>query len=1088
MNQLLVSISNFQGRFLGTGFFISSDGLILTCDHVISGSYPLKIRTPNDTIVNVTQESIFSDKDRDIALLKLNTLTSELGGKSGKLSEVIESGDQVTALGFQFTEQGVIDGLPVRGVISGKTKVAYKNYLITVLAVQGGPIAGGISGGPLLADDDYVVGMVNSSFNNFGGFAIPISEMLTNIDTRISSSIQSNIERVPSFGKRLNQSGYFAIINQITQSTLDKLKSQEKYLPDMTCRRENVEKAINDFFDMKERRVLGLIGGSGVGKSVALADMASKSRGILLVSGFEFRIIDNSLSISIDHHIEKLIDVNSIPQTTLKQLEKFAKENALELTIAIDAVNEITAPANETDLFLFSAFHLLEKSEVLKLLFTCRTEFWSLCVQANSLLLKKLPTWTIQNISDFTESELNEAIRLYGLDKVTLNERFSHPFLLRLVWEIVRSHPATDIHLDEIFDLYVKKRSAEIAQSMGHHTSKRVTLDLISIGGVLADAASYDISLPALANLGVSEVVDVGVDSGLLISSGESYRFAFDEIAEYFVYKARVELIKNGGEEIVRLWKQGSRIVRESYRYLFTQENDSRKYLATLNSLVDSTDAGENYAFYLLVTFISSFNDTNRFVAILTKIFDKQADSFDRVLYLMSQSEVGNAIFINSKISVQARIRFLRPSIMNLDYYPWRWKDWDELPLEVFEPQLRLYPAGFFLSEIIIAEPIPSFQELSEMIEDETPLKGNEGMAGDFYCAFIFHYRSLFSKELFQCIFDNLNPYGYFGNVSHLCSLIGDRDPHFFLLRVSKMDDEEIDSHVGSYIAILGRLELSPEERTTILAPLLERLKNEILSDEQYATVLNMYAMIPSKKEFAFREKVRRLRIPGSIVSLDEFYPFFDEHFEEIVKLFSDSLLEDNKDFSGSEFTQLGRVCAKSVEWSIMVLQLFESAFSSPKIHKYYLARGLEEFIRECTEATANLFDPFIRKFIERTSSDDVSALKYACTAKNPSLPKDCRIAWIKALLDNHRDETADALAKGIPLLHRDQIDQSTLEVVFNAYFTVLNKESNFEIYLSGEGELEENETRYFNFRMNEHKEFQRWCIEKGFLRSPSEG
>jgi putative serine protease PepD len=169
-----------QGQATGSGFVISSDGLIVTNDHVVDGatSGQVKVGTSDQaqdaTIVGV-------DPSRDLALLKVDghdlpTLT--LGDSSS-----IGVGDATYAIGNPFG----LDNTLTTGIVSALQR--------NLQAPDGATIAGAIqtdaalnpgnSGGPLLDAGGKVIG-VNSQIEtgstggaqggNVGiGFAIPAS-------------------------------------------------------------------------------------------------------------------------------------------------------------------------------------------------------------------------------------------------------------------------------------------------------------------------------------------------------------------------------------------------------------------------------------------------------------------------------------------------------------------------------------------------------------------------------------------------------------------------------------------------------------------------------------------------------------------------------------------------------------------------------------------------------------------------------------------------------------------------------------------------------------------------------------------------
>lgn len=147
----------------GSGFFIDSEGYIVTNYHVIQGLYPeydlkyLTIYTPNKKEYKNLEIAGYN-YDYDIALLKIKDNGTFNHLNFGN-SDALKTGDRVYALG---TPEG-LDFSASSGIISAKKRSGYynqdvKNYLQTDSAINSGN-----SGGPLINEAGEVVGL-----NTFG--------------------------------------------------------------------------------------------------------------------------------------------------------------------------------------------------------------------------------------------------------------------------------------------------------------------------------------------------------------------------------------------------------------------------------------------------------------------------------------------------------------------------------------------------------------------------------------------------------------------------------------------------------------------------------------------------------------------------------------------------------------------------------------------------------------------------------------------------------------------------------------------------------------------------------------------------------
>lgn len=169
---------------IGTGFIISSDGLIVTNKHVVADTEAnYKVVVGKDEILEV--KNIYRDPLNDLAILKVEKtgLNSVTLGDSDKL----KVGQSVIAIGTALGEfrstvtTGVISGLG-RGIVAG-TPIEGTEKLDNVIQTDAA-INPGNSGGPLFNSSGEVIGVnvaVSQSGQNIG-FALPINLVKESID------------------------------------------------------------------------------------------------------------------------------------------------------------------------------------------------------------------------------------------------------------------------------------------------------------------------------------------------------------------------------------------------------------------------------------------------------------------------------------------------------------------------------------------------------------------------------------------------------------------------------------------------------------------------------------------------------------------------------------------------------------------------------------------------------------------------------------------------------------------------------------------------------------------------------------------
>jgi serine protease Do len=159
-----------QGQ--GSGFIISSDGYILTNNHVVGDADKVLVKLLDGR--EFTAKTIGTDPPTDVAVIKIDAKNLPVLplGDSGKL----EVGEWVLALGNPF---GLSHTLTA-GIISalGRSSIGiadYEDFIQTDAAINPGN-----SGGPLINLEGQAIGINTAIFSQSGGymgigFAIPIN-------------------------------------------------------------------------------------------------------------------------------------------------------------------------------------------------------------------------------------------------------------------------------------------------------------------------------------------------------------------------------------------------------------------------------------------------------------------------------------------------------------------------------------------------------------------------------------------------------------------------------------------------------------------------------------------------------------------------------------------------------------------------------------------------------------------------------------------------------------------------------------------------------------------------------------------------
>jgi putative serine protease PepD len=176
-----------SGTATGSGFVVSSDGYIVTNDHVVDGASSVKAKVGDGKTLDA--KVVGTDPSTDLALLKIDAsgLTPLTFGDSSS----VQVGDPAYAIGNPYG----LDRTLTTGVISAlQRQISSPNgYTINDVLQTDAAINPGNSGGPLFNGAGQVIG-VNSQIETSGsstgaeggnvgiGFAIPSNTVKTVVD------------------------------------------------------------------------------------------------------------------------------------------------------------------------------------------------------------------------------------------------------------------------------------------------------------------------------------------------------------------------------------------------------------------------------------------------------------------------------------------------------------------------------------------------------------------------------------------------------------------------------------------------------------------------------------------------------------------------------------------------------------------------------------------------------------------------------------------------------------------------------------------------------------------------------------------
>jgi S1-C subfamily serine protease len=141
-----------RAKWVGTGFFITDNGYLLTCFHVVTNAASIQVGTKHGLF---DAQLVQSDPDKDVALLKVAGTFASVPLDS---SNSVSLGESVFTIGFPRPDLQGWQPKLTRGEISSLSgfRDDTNEYQISV------PVQPGNSGGALLDEHGNVVGIVSA--------------------------------------------------------------------------------------------------------------------------------------------------------------------------------------------------------------------------------------------------------------------------------------------------------------------------------------------------------------------------------------------------------------------------------------------------------------------------------------------------------------------------------------------------------------------------------------------------------------------------------------------------------------------------------------------------------------------------------------------------------------------------------------------------------------------------------------------------------------------------------------------------------------------------------------------------------------
>lgn len=218
----------FSGREVplsnGSGFIISSDGLIVTNAHVVANKRGVRVKLTNGDVYNATVQDV--DPVADIATIKITSRNPLPTLTLGQSSDV-RQGEFVVAMGSPFSLRNTITSGIVSSAQRGSEELGLSksnmDYIQTDAAIDFGN-----SGGPLINLDGEVIGINTMKVTAGISFAIPSDRLRLFLD-------QAQKKKSSWFGESETKRRYIGVMMlTLTQSIIAELKLRDPSFPDVS--------------------------------------------------------------------------------------------------------------------------------------------------------------------------------------------------------------------------------------------------------------------------------------------------------------------------------------------------------------------------------------------------------------------------------------------------------------------------------------------------------------------------------------------------------------------------------------------------------------------------------------------------------------------------------------------------------------------------------------------------------------------------------------------------------------------------------------------------------------------------------------
>ncbi|XP_017270683.1 serine protease HTRA2, mitochondrial isoform X2 [Kryptolebias marmoratus] len=226
--EIMGSRNPFSGRDVpvsnGSGFIVSSDGLIITNAHVVANKRGVQVKLTNGDTYSATVQDV--DPEADIATIKITPKNPLPTLKLAQSSDV-RQGEFVVAMGSPFALRNTITSGIVSSAQRGSKELGLSNSNMEYIQTDA-TIDFGNSGGPLINLDGEVIGINTMKVTAGISFAIPSDHVRRFLD----QAAKRKTSRFVESGTKPRYIGVMMLT--LTPSIIAELKIRDRSFPNVT--------------------------------------------------------------------------------------------------------------------------------------------------------------------------------------------------------------------------------------------------------------------------------------------------------------------------------------------------------------------------------------------------------------------------------------------------------------------------------------------------------------------------------------------------------------------------------------------------------------------------------------------------------------------------------------------------------------------------------------------------------------------------------------------------------------------------------------------------------------------------------------